>query len=102
MLYYEHLFKDETGIRIVDMPNEALGREVPTIQLRVAVGKGIKLVKCELYDHETGEDLFEELVEGLLKLKIKEIGKECENCGKAFLPNSPAQKFCPECIELRA
>jgi len=102
MVYYEHKWKDGTALRIVDVPNKSLEREVPTIELRVSTGpKSFRKLSVPLYDYNTKEDLFEGLVDGLLQLKIKEIGKTCENCGLAFLPNSPAQKFCPACIKLR-
>lgn len=103
MVYFEHIFKDGTAIRIVDIPDTSLEREVPTLELRVSTGpKSFRKLPVPLYDYDTKEDLFEELVEGLLKQKIKEIGKECENCAESFLPNSPAQKCCPACIELRS
>ncbi|KKN19305.1 hypothetical protein LCGC14_0947040 [marine sediment metagenome] len=98
MVYLEHSFTDGTGIRIVDVPYPELKREVPTIQYRISrQGEKVRILKCMLFDKETGEDLFAELLENLLQVKLKEIGHQCEKCEKYFLPNSPAQRQCGDC-----
>lgn len=101
MVIYEHLFDDTTGIRIVTLPNEKLGREETVLQLRVQTGaQSVKMVKCALTDPETGKDLYPELEEAIHQRKLKEIGRQCDHCCNWYLPNSPNQKFCPECKDL--
>jgi len=98
MTYLEHVFKNGTGIRIADVPYPELEREVPTIQFRISLqGQKTRLLKCILFDKDTGEDLFQELLDNLLQVKLKEIGSKCEKCGKYFLQRSPAQKQCEDC-----
>ena len=106
MIYFEHMNEDKTGIRVVDIPDEVLKLEVPTIQIRYHITnaegqKKAKIISFQLYDPDTKEDLFDELLDGLMKRRIKEQGKDCENCGKGFIPHSPAQKFCDACKEMR-
>jgi hypothetical protein len=101
MVIFEHVFDDTTGIRIVTLPNEDIGREEVVLQMRVQTGPStIKMVKCALTDPKTHEDLYPLLEEALLKNKMKEIGKQCEHCCEFFLPKSPNQKFCPDCKDL--
>lgn len=98
MLYFEKLFDDTTGIRIVSLPNEELKREEVVIQLRVSTGpNSVKVVKCPLTDPVTHEDVFPELVDALIQCKLRDIGKPCEDCEKYFLPTSPNQRVCKDC-----
>lgn len=95
---FEHTFDDTTGIRLVTLPNEDLGREETVLQLRVQTGANtVKMVKCPLTDPKTHEDLFPAFEEALLKNKLKEIGKQCLHCCEWYLPNSPNAKYCPDC-----
>lgn len=97
-VYLEHVFKNGTGIRIVDIPYPELEREVPTIQYRISLqGQKTRVLQCVLFDKDTKEDLFAELLENLLQVKLKEIGSKCEKCDQYFLPNSPAQRQCHVC-----
>lgn len=98
MVIFEHIFDDTTGIRIVTLPNENLGKEETVIQMRVSTGPGtVKMVKCALTDPKTGADLYPLLQDAVYKTKLKEIGKQCEHCCEFFLPSSPNQKYCPKC-----
>jgi len=95
---FEHVFDDTTGIRIVTMPNETLGREEVVIQMRVQTGPNtVKTVRCALTDTKKNEDLYPSFVEAILRDKLKEIGRQCEHCCEFFLPTSPNQKFCAKC-----
>ena len=98
MVIFEHVFDDQTGMRIVTLPNENLGREECVIQLRVHTGpQTIKMVKVALTDPKTHEDLYPLLEDALLQNKLKEVGKQCEHCCRFFLPTSPNHKFCSAC-----
>ncbi|MHA2022565.1 MAG: hypothetical protein ACTSWQ_02775 [Candidatus Thorarchaeota archaeon] len=100
MVYFEHTFKDGTGIRIVDVPDEDLNLEIPTIQFRISPdGQKVRILKAILYDSDTKEFLFDEMLDGLLQKRLKEEGKRCMKCGKYFLPHSPSQKQCVDCRE---
>jgi methionyl-tRNA synthetase len=100
MEYFAHTFKDTTGFRLVDVPNETLEREVPQMQVRVANDKGkVRLVKFDLYDPDTGEYLFDRLLEGMMQPFLLEHGKRCEMCEMLYLQTSPSQKLCPDCRE---
>ncbi len=102
MLYFEHVLDDGTAIRIVDIPDEALNLEVPTVQIRITKqGQKPRIVSFQLYDPDKKELLFDKLVDGVLQKRIEENGIDCENCGTAFIPHSNAQKFCDKCKELR-
>ena len=97
-VHFEHNFADGTGIRIVDVPDETIKRQVVEIQFRVsAQGQKPRLAKCPLYDKDTQTDLFPELLDAILQSKIKEIGRKCEKCGENFLPSSPRQLQCFDC-----
>lgn len=100
MVYFEYAFADGTGIRIVDVSDETLKREVVEVQFRVSVqGQKPRLAKCPLFDKDLNIDLYPKLVDALLQEKIKEIGKQCEKCERYFLPSSPNQKQCLDCKE---
>lgn len=97
-LIFEHLFDDTTGFRIVTLPNEKLKRETVWVQVRVSTGPStVKLVKIELVDPKTGEDVYPALQDALIQDKIKDIGRQCDDCKKYFLPTSPNQKVCVDC-----
>jgi len=99
-VHFEHNFGDDTGIRIVDLPDEKLEREVPVIQMRVFIKDlGTRLIGVQLYDKNTGEFLFDRLVKGVMQPLLKEIGHKCEDCGEYYLQTSPSQKTCSDCKE---
>lgn len=99
-VYFEHNFQDGTGIRIADVPDESIKKEVPTIQFRVSSqGMKKKVLSCPLYDKDEDRGLFDELCDRLLQAKIKEVGKQCEKCESYFLPSSPNQRICTDCRE---
>ena len=98
---FEHVFDDTTGIRVVTLPNETLGREEAVLQLRVQTGANtIKMVKCALTDPVTHEDLFPAFEEAMLQNKLKEIGRQCDHCCEWFLHKAPNQKYCSACKDL--
>ncbi len=98
---FEHVFDDTTGIRLVTLPNETLGREETVLQLRVQTAPNtIKMIKCALTDPKTHEDIYPAFAEALLEAKMKEIGKQCDHCCKWFLHKAPNQKYCPDCKDL--
>jgi hypothetical protein len=98
VVYFEHNFQDGTGIRLADVPDESLKKEVPTFQFRIsAQGMKSRVISCPLYDKDEELELFPLLVEGLLQEKIKEIGHQCIDCKRYYLPSSPNQKRCSDC-----
>jgi hypothetical protein len=98
LVYFEYDFQDGTGIRIADVPDESIKKEVPTIQFRIS-GQGMKkrILSCPLYDMKADKELFPLLVDGLLQEKIKEVGHKCIDCQQYYLPSSPNQKRCTDC-----
>lgn len=104
MVYFEHVFKDGTGVRLADVPYEHLKREIPTLSFRITrQGQKPKVVKAMLYDMDTKEELFPKLVDSLFQVKVEEIGRLCETegCNNHFLPHGPAHKICDACKEAK-
>jgi len=102
-LWYEHVFRDGTGIKLVDRPFELVKKEVPTLIFKLSAdGEEQKVISCPLYDADTGEDLFPGLLAGMKKRQFLKK-KICKVCNNEFTPNSANQQTCDKCrAEMKA
>lgn len=121
MTIYEHKFQDGSTIRLLNKEFKDAKKDVPTLQFGFLHNGHNSIIEVPLYDRNAGKYLLPEIIAAVKALDEEEVEetpqtvqlivekripvkernfptKVCADCGKEFMPNSPAQKRCKLCM----